>query len=95
MVSLRRSATDLDAELLRRGHANAIARRGLGAAAARLLYLVLTGKFAQQRRPMVRDQQALVQLRNGGLLVESAPETHMGPQTLTVSADVEWSLRGS
>ena len=93
LVSLRRSATDLDAELLRRAHATAIARRGLGASAARLLYLVLTGKFGEQRRPNVRDQQALAQLRNGGLLVESAPETHLARQTLTVSADVEWSLR--
>lgn len=95
MVSLRRSATDLDAELLRRGHTTAIARRGLGAAAARLLYLALSGKFGEQRRPTVRDQQALVQLRNGGLLVESAPESHLARQTLAVSADVEWSLRPS
>lgn len=42
MVSRRRSATDLEAELLRRSHATAIFRRGLGVNAARMLYLVLT-----------------------------------------------------
>lgn len=93
MVSLRRSATDLDAERLRRGHATGISRRGLSANAARMLYLVLTDTLGDKRRPTITEQQALIQLRNGGLLVESAPETHLARQTLAVSADVEWSLR--
>lgn len=93
MVGLRRSATDLDAERLRRSHATAILRRGLGVNAARMLYLVLTDTLGDKRRPTITEHQALIQLRTGGLLVESAPETHLARQTLSVAEDVAFSLR--
>jgi transcriptional regulator with XRE-family HTH domain len=93
LVAMRRSATDLAPEQLRRAHTSATARRGLDANAARMLYLVLTDQLGDKRRLNIREQQALVQLRKGGLLVESAPESHLRRQALNAAGDLVFSLR--
>lgn len=95
LVSVRRSGTDLDPDQLRRAHASVMARRGLDANAARMLYLVFADQLGDKRRLNIREKQALVQLRNAGVVEESAPETHLGRQSLAVSEEVAFSLRPS
>lgn len=95
LISLRRSAAHLDPEQLRRAHAGVMARRGLDLHAARMLYVVFADQLGDKRRLNVREKQALVQLRNAGIVDESAPETHLGRQSLVVSTEVAYSLRPS